>query len=71
MLYTPTRARGKFLDGARFHLAIYLISLARFTLWAAHKIFRIGLLDVRGVLFIVHISGRLRRLAWVLIYGKS
>ena len=70
MLHAPPRTRYQFTERSRFYLASYLVGLARFTLWTAQHLFRIGLLDVSGVRLFVRISERLRRLGWRLIRGR-
>ena len=70
MLRPPPRARYQFTERSRFYLASYAVSLARFTLWTAQRLFRFGFLDVSGVRLFVGASERLRRFGWRLIRGR-
>jgi hypothetical protein len=57
-------------ERSRLYAASCLVGLARSMLWLAHRLFRIGLLDIGGVKYAIRTSEKLRRVGWRLARWK-
>lgn len=60
----------RLFERSRLYIASLLVSIAKTMLLLAHRLFRVGILDVGGIKNVVLVSEKLRRLGWWLVRWK-